>query len=90
LEISTQDEGIRMQVARFFQEWLRYFERMLLQAQAQGIVPATLDTAATAQALLAYVEGMLLLAKGCNDPALLAPLGTGMLSLMQSQGVPVG
>ena len=88
LEISTQDDGICMQVAQFFQEWLRYFERMVLQAQAQGIVPATLDTAATAQALLAYVEGMLLLAKGRNDPALLAPLGTGMLLLMQSQGVP--
>ena len=28
LEMSTQDELIRMQVERFFAEWLRYFERI--------------------------------------------------------------
>ena len=35
--------------------------------KAQGIVPSTLDTAVTAQALLAYFEGGVLLAKGRND-----------------------
>ncbi|MDQ6661510.1 MAG: TetR/AcrR family transcriptional regulator, partial [Chloroflexota bacterium] len=83
LEMSTQDELIRTRVEQFFREWLRYFERMLCEAKEQGIVPATLDTAVTAQALLAYFEGVLLLAKGRNDPALIATLRTGMLSLMQ-------
>ncbi|MDQ6661768.1 MAG: TetR family transcriptional regulator C-terminal domain-containing protein, partial [Chloroflexota bacterium] len=87
LEMSTQDELIRIRVEQFFREWLRYFERMLREAKEQGIVPATLDTAVTAQALLAYFEGVLLLAKGRNDPALIATLRTGMLSLMQYQGV---
>jgi len=88
LEMSTQDELIRVQVARFFREWLRYFERMLCEAKEQGIVPATLDTAVTAQALLAYFEGVLLLAKGRNDPTVIATLRTGTLSLMQYQGTP--
>ena len=86
LEMSTQDELIRARVERFFREWLRYFEQMLCEAKEQGLVPATLDTAATAQALLAYFEGVMLLAKGRNDPSLIFTLRTGVLSLMQYQG----
>ena len=86
LEMSTQDELIRTRVQQFFQQWLRYFERMLNDAKQQGSVPATLDTAITAQALLAYFEGVILLAKGRNDPALIATLRSGTLALMQYQG----
>ncbi len=86
LEMSTQDELIRVRVEQIFRTWLSYFEQMLRDAQAQGIVPATLNTAITAQALLAYFEGVVLLAKGRNDPALIATLRAGTLSLMQYQG----
>lgn len=89
LEMSTQDELIRAKVEWFFQQWIKYFELMLCEAKARGIVPATLDTAATAQALLAYFEGVMLLAKGRNDPSLLSTLHTGALALMQYQGEPV-
>jgi TetR/AcrR family transcriptional regulator, transcriptional repressor for nem operon len=88
LEMSTRDELIRARVEGFFREWLGYFERMLREAKEQGIVPAALDTAVTAQALLAYFEGVILLAKGRNDPALIATLRAGALSLMQYQGAP--
>jgi TetR/AcrR family transcriptional repressor of nem operon len=86
LEMSTQDEVIRARVERFFQEWLIYFERMVCEAKEQELVPATLDPTVTAQALLAYFEGVMLLAKGRNDPALIATLRAGTLSLMQYQG----
>jgi TetR/AcrR family transcriptional regulator, transcriptional repressor for nem operon len=86
LEMSTQNELIRMRIERFFGEWLRYFEQILCEAKEQGIVPATLDTAVTAQALLAYFEGVMLLAKGRNDPTLISTLRTGALSLIQYQG----
>jgi TetR/AcrR family transcriptional repressor of nem operon len=86
LEMSTVDELIRARVEQFFRAWLKYFERMLDQAKAQGSVPATLDSAATAQALLAYFEGVMLLAKGRNDPSLLHTLRAGTLALMQYQG----
>ena len=88
LEMSTQDELIRARVEQFFRAWLSYFERMLSEAKVQGMVPATLDTTVTAQALLAYFEGVILLAKGRNDPALIGTLRRGALSLMQYQGVP--
>jgi len=86
LEMSTQDELIRARVERFFREWLRYFERMLGEAKEQGSVPMTLDIATTAQALLAYFEGVMLLAKGRNDPSLIRTLQAGVLSLMEYQG----
>jgi TetR/AcrR family transcriptional regulator, transcriptional repressor for nem operon len=86
LEMSGEDDLIRLQVEQFFARWLRYFEQMLRAAQQQDVVPATLDVAATAQALLAYFEGVMLLAKGRNDPALLRTLRTGALALMQYQG----
>lgn len=86
LEMSTQDELIRTRVQQLFQEWLGYFERMLRDAQKQGSVPATLNITQTAQALLAYYEGVMLLAKGRNDPALIHTLRTGVLALMQYQG----
>ena len=85
LELSTEDDLIRFRVEQFFQRWLHYFEDMVRAAQQQGVVPATLDVAATAQALLAYFEGVMLLAKGRNDPALLHTLRAGALALMQCQ-----
>ena len=83
LEMSTQDEVIRTRVEQFFTAWLGYFEQMLRDAKARGIVPATLDISVTAQSLLAYFEGVVLLAKGRNDPALIATLRAGVLPLMQ-------
>jgi TetR/AcrR family transcriptional repressor of nem operon len=73
---------------RFFQKWLNYFEQILGEAKEQGIVPVILDTAVTAQALLSYFEGVILLAKGRNDPTLIATLRTGALSLMQYRSAP--
>ena len=89
LEMSTQDELIRTRVEKFFRVWINYFEQVLHAAKEQGIVPASLNVEVTAQALLAYFEGVMLLAKGRNDPALIATLRTGTLSLMQYQGVGV-
>ncbi len=86
LEMSTLDELIRLRMERFFQAWIGYFERMLCAAKEQGVVPVTLDTGITAQALLAYFEGVMLLAKGHNDPSLVHTLRSGALSLMQYQG----
>ena len=86
LEMSSQDEVIRARIEQFFRRWLTYFEQMLLNAKERRLVPSTLDTALIAQALLAYFEGVMLLAKGRNDPSLIATLRTGVLSLMQYQG----
>ncbi len=87
VEMSTQNEAIRTRLEWFFQQWLRYFERMLRKAKEQGMVAETLDIVVTAQALLAYFEGAMLLAKSRNDPALMYSLRNGVLIVMQYQGV---
>lgn len=86
LEMSTLDESIRTRVDQFFHEWIGYVEQMLREAKELGVVPASLDVAVTAQALLAYIQGVLLLAKSRNDPVLLSTLRAGALSFMQYQG----
>jgi TetR/AcrR family transcriptional regulator, transcriptional repressor for nem operon len=85
LEMSTQDELVRVRMEQFFREWLTYFERALREAKEEGSVPATLDVKVTAQALLAYFEGVILLAKGRNDPALVGILRNAVLSLIGYQ-----
>ncbi|MBF6612756.1 MAG: TetR/AcrR family transcriptional regulator [Chloroflexi bacterium] len=85
LEMSTQDELLRARVEHFFEEALKYFERALHDAKEEGVVPATLDVKVTARALLAYFEGVILLAKGRNDPSSMAALRGGVFSLMQCQ-----
>lgn len=85
LEMGTQDEVMREHLERHLQDFRRYFEHMLDEAKEQGVVPRSLDTTDTAQAFLAYFEGVMLLAKGRNDPQLIATLRAGALSLMQLQ-----
>lgn len=85
LELSTQNELIRTRLERLFQAWLTYFEHALDDAKAEQLIPASIDTAITAQALLAYFEGVLLLAKGQNNPTLIATLRSGVLALMHYQ-----
>ncbi|GCE08501.1 TetR/AcrR family transcriptional regulator [Dictyobacter aurantiacus] len=85
LELSTQNEPIRVRLQQLFQQWLAYFEQALDDARAERLIPSDIDTATTAQALLAYFEGVLLLAKGQNNPALITTLRPGVLALMHYQ-----
>ena len=42
---------------------------------------APLDTDLTAEAMLAYLEGMILFAKAQNDPEVIYKLGSGLMSI---------
>jgi TetR/AcrR family transcriptional repressor of nem operon len=73
-EMASQDATIRRRVRRVFREIASYIERALREAVATGALPRS-DSAADAQALVAYMEGVLLLAGVENDPALVRRLG---------------
>lgn len=73
LELSTQDPVIREKVNRIFQELTGYIERALREAVDAGDLPAQ-DVGTTAQALVAYLEGVYLLAKTRNDPQVIKRL----------------
>ena len=79
-EMSTQDEGIRERLKRIFRDLEAPIEEVLNEAMAAGDL-AELDSRATAGAMVAYLEGLTLMAKTWNDPEIVRALGPAMLKL---------
>ena len=73
VELSTQDEAIRLKVQHIFGFFIENFERSLVKAVASGELPE-MDVHLTAQSILAYMEGSLLLSKTWNDPDIIRRL----------------
>ena len=66
LELSTQDEIVRLKLQNIFLQWAEYFEQVLRKAVEAGELPE-IDPRPTALTLLAFFEGAALLAKTHND-----------------------
>ena len=81
LELSTQDEVIRQKIEEIFREWAQYFENLIVDAINEGGLPPDTDPVATAQAILAYIEGLAVLGKTFNDSTVTSRLGEGVLQL---------
>lgn len=80
LEVSTQDDILRAKLLAIFGRAKSRFMDTLDEAVTAGTI-APLDTALTAEAMLAYLEGVILLAKAQNDPELLYSLGPAIKTL---------
>jgi TetR/AcrR family transcriptional repressor of nem operon len=80
-EMSTRDEVIRLKVGQIIRDAEIPFEQALAEAVANGDLPE-MDTAATARALFAYVEGIMVYAKAHNDPDMVHELGKRALQLV--------
>ncbi|MBI5461561.1 MAG: TetR/AcrR family transcriptional regulator [Gammaproteobacteria bacterium] len=72
-ELATQDEPIRKKVDLIFAH-LQTHIGQVLQASVETGALSDIDVDATAQAMLAYSEGVMMLAKTRNDPAILRDL----------------
>ena len=75
-ELSTQDEAVREKIAEIFDLHASYFERAISEAVAAGEV-TEIDPATSAWAVLAYLQGLFLIAKATDEEDLivrLAPL----------------
>jgi TetR/AcrR family transcriptional repressor of nem operon len=79
-ELSTQDGEIRRKVDIVFQRIERYFAAILTEAVETGEV-GEIDIPATAQAMVAYAEGIMLMAKARNDPEIIRQLGPAMVDI---------
>lgn len=79
-ELSTQDEPIRQRIDNLFQQMAAALQATLDEAVRKGEI-APCDTAATASAMFAYMEGLMLLAKTRNDPEVIHELGSAMLGI---------
>ena len=80
MEQATQDEVLRKKVDGCLRSLAKPIRAALSDAvQSEAIPPV--DEEATADAMLAYLEGIQLLAKARNDPALIRRLGPAMKSI---------
>jgi len=80
LEISTRDDVLRAKVSAVFDKTKIQFEETLKEAVITGVINA-LDTDLTAQAMLSYLEGMILLAKSKNDPDIIQAIGPAIKTI---------
>jgi TetR/AcrR family transcriptional repressor of nem operon len=80
LEISTRDEVLRAKLNAVFEKASSRFHATLDEAVDLGLLPP-MDTAATAEAMLAFLEGVILLAKTGNDPEVVRALGPAIKSV---------
>ena len=79
-ELSTQDEAIRKKVEQIFTKLQSSFKQVLDQAQQDENIDK-FNTEATAEAMLAYFEGIVLLAKTRNDPEVIRHLLPAMADI---------
>lgn len=80
LEISTRDDVLRAKLNAVFEKASLRFHETLDQAVELGEI-APLNTEATATAMLAFLEGIILLAKTQNDPEIIRILGPAIKTL---------
>jgi TetR/AcrR family transcriptional repressor of nem operon len=80
LEMSTRDDVMRAKLNAVFEKAKNQFRDTLEQAVQQGALPV-INTEATATAMLAYLEGIILLAKTRNDPDVILLLGPAIKTL---------
>lgn len=80
MEQATQDELLRKKVDGCLSSVAKHIQTALTEAVISGEFPPV-DTRATAEAMLAYVEGIQLLAKARNDPELIRRLGPALKSI---------
>ena len=80
-EMSTQDEQIRQRVMHIF----RGIEARIAESQEDAIATgelADINVQASAEAIFAYIEGIVLIAKARNDPEVIRKLGKAVRGLM--------
>ena len=81
-ELSIHDEVLRNKLTAIFHAWAHYIEAALGEAVALDDLPITTPISQTAQSILAYLEGLMLMAKTFNDPYLIqrsAPTAVTMI-----------
>jgi AcrR family transcriptional regulator len=79
-EVSTRDEVMRAKLNVALEKASSRFHETLDEAVELGLIPP-LDAAPTAQAMLAFLEGVILLAKTRNDPEVARAPGPAIKTL---------
>lgn len=86
LELSTQEPAVRARLEEIFDEQIALVAATLNDAADEGTVPRERATAATARAVIAHLEGLVMFAKLKNDPTVLDDLWPHALLLLGAVG----
>lgn len=81
MEMSTRDEILRQKLDNAFSKLKQLFKTTLQQALDNGDISG-IDTDSSADAILAYFEGIILLAKTRNDPELIKKLAPNIEGIL--------
>lgn len=81
MEQATQDDMLRKKAESCLNGLANHIMAAVVEATQNKTLPAEIDVPATADAMLSYIEGIQLLAKTRNDPALILKLGEAMKSI---------
>lgn len=84
LELSNQEQEVRRRLEEIFDEQIALVESTLLDGAEEGTIPRPAADRRTARAIVAQIEGMVLLAKLGNDPSVLGDLWEQTLRMTQS------
>ncbi|MEO8609170.1 MAG: TetR/AcrR family transcriptional regulator [Chloroflexota bacterium] len=82
-ELSIHDEPVRDKLTTIFHHWAGYIERALAEAVAIGDLPP-MSISQNAQAILSYLQGLMLMAKTHNDPYLIQRFASTARSIAQN------
>ena len=80
MEQATQDEALRLKASDCLNSLSNHIRSAVSDAVQSGALPPV-DEAATAEAMLGYLEGIQLLAKAQNDPELIRRLGSAVTAI---------
>ena len=87
-ELSTRDGEVRAAIEAVFMDMRRIFAVAIAKAVATGELAADVDPADAAEALCAHMEGLMILAKARNQPAVLRRLRVDGRRLVGARDVP--
>ena len=82
LEVSSQNEPVRLRLQEIFDEQIELISSRLGAAVESGDLPALPDVDAAAKAIVAQLEGLVLFAKVFNDQSQLDALWRNSLALL--------
>ncbi|WP_236245693.1 TetR/AcrR family transcriptional regulator [Streptomyces sp. CC210A] len=82
LELSGQPGEAQRRIADILTAWERYFRDAVAEAALRGHVPAGVDADVAAVRALAYLQGITLMAKAYDRPALVAEAKTAVRALI--------
>ncbi|WP_432137793.1 MULTISPECIES: TetR/AcrR family transcriptional regulator [unclassified Streptomyces] len=84
LELAGRPGAARHRIAEILTMWQRYFREAMREAVLRGDVPAGVDPDTAALRALAYLQGITLMAKAYDRPALVAEARTAVRALVET------